>query len=211
MTKSDGKRSPTIVVRLALPPETPRWPPAMPPQSPMDPPMPKPKPMKTGVPADSLIAAHVAGSDFHDAWSLEVADARSSALELFIRSASAAPPWIERCMALRNRAAALAGLKDLGSLGAIDLGREAATYRRGERICSFTLLHNADDEALLGDADKHLEVVLSTHRQRLDASRVVVTVTTVVKVRNLLGHLYMIPVRPMHRLIAPAVLASLAA
>jgi hypothetical protein len=76
-------------------------------------------------------------------------------------------------MALRNRVAAIAGLKDLGALGAID-------------------------------------VVLSTHKSRVDASRVPVTATTVVKVRNLLGPLYMIPVRPVHRRIAPAVLASLA-
>ena len=168
-----------------------------------------PKPIETQVPADSLIAAHVMGSDFHDAWSLEVADTQCSALGLFMRSAAAAPPWVERCMVLRNRVAAMVGLKDLGALGAMDFGRDEASYRIGERIGIFTLLHHADEEVLLGDADKHLDVVLSTHKRRLDASRILVTVTTVVKVRNLLGRLYMIPVRPMHRRIAPAVLSSL--
>ena len=37
-----------------------------------------------------------------------------------------------------------------------------------------------------------------------------VTLTTVVHVKNLLGHLYMLPVTPAHRIIAPAVLAGIA-
>ena len=39
--------------------------------------------------------------------------------------------------------------------------------------------------------------------------QVAITITTVVHVNNLLGHLYMLPVAPMHRRIAPAVLAGL--
>lgn len=169
-----------------------------------------PKPRETQVPADSMIAAHVMGSDFYDAWSLEVVDTGRSALALFIQSAAAAPRWVERCMALRNRMAAIAGLKDLGALSGIDTARNDASYRIAEHIGIFTLLHNAEAEVLLGDADKHLDVVLSTHKRQIDTSRVLVTVTTVVKVHNLLGRLYMVPVRPMHRRIAPAVLASLA-
>ena len=112
-------------------------------------------------------------------------------------------------MTLRNWVAARVGLKDLGALNAIDLARDDSSYRPGERVGIFTLVWNTYDEVLLGDSDRHLEVTLSVHRRELDADRVLVTVTTVVKVRNLLGHLYMIPVRPMHRRIAPAVLAAL--
>ncbi|MDR2328646.1 MAG: DUF2867 domain-containing protein, partial [Comamonas sp.] len=67
------------------------------------------------------------------------------------------------------------------------------------------------DEALIGDSDKHLNVVLSVHRAPVAGrqGQVAITITTVVHVRNLLGHLYMLPVAPMHRRIAPAVLAAL--
>lgn len=53
-------------------------------------------------------------------------------------------------------------------------------------------------------------MTLSVHRQETAPGQVQVTVTTVVKVRNLLGHLYMLPVKPMHKRIAPAVLRAVA-
>jgi Protein of unknown function (DUF2867) len=64
---------------------------------------------------------------------------------------------------------------------------------------------------LIGDRDKHLNVVLSVHRRLLPGRQAVeITLTTVVHVKNLLGRLYMLPVTPAHRIIAPAVLASIA-
>ena len=51
---------------------------------------------------------------------------------------------------------------------------------------------------------------LSIHRKDgVEAHSTVITVTTVVHVKNALGRLYMLPVKPMHRLIAPAVLSRL--
>ncbi|TDM08800.1 MAG: hypothetical protein C4K60_05305 [Ideonella sp. MAG2] len=64
------------------------------------------------------------------------------------------------------------------------------------------------DEVLVQDDDKHLRVVLSLHRTRdphgLSDDLVL---TTVVHIHNLWGHLYMLPVKPLHQIIAPAVLA----
>ena len=81
----------------------------------------------------------------------------------------------------------------------------------GDRVGIFTLVANTFDEVLLSDKDKHLDVTLSIHRA-VDANTgaVVVTVTTVVHVHNLLGRLYMLPVVPMHRIIAPSVLRAVA-
>jgi hypothetical protein len=77
-------------------------------------------------------------------------------------------------------------------------------------VAIFTLISNAPDEALLGDQDKHLEVVLSVHRA-VDplGGPTCITVTTVVHVHNLLGRLYMLPVTPLHRRISPAVLRAI--
>lgn len=171
----------------------------------------RPSPVASRVPAGSRIAGLVPGSDFHDAWSAPAADASLPALGQFLKAAAATPGWVEACMALRNRVVRAVGLKDLGALGRIDPARPAADYRPGDRIGIFTLFENHPGEALLGDRDRHLDVTLSVHRHELEAGRVQVTITTVVKVHNLLGRLYMLPVRPMHRLIAPAVLAAVAA
>lgn len=115
-------------------------------------------------------------------------------------------------MALRNRAVALFGLKNLGGLSGLSRDKPVSAYQAGDRVGIFTLFENTFDEVLLGDKDKHLNVVVSVHRQPAPTSAcVIVTVTTVVHVKNMLGRMYMLPVKPMHRLIAPAVLKAVGA
>ena len=102
----------------------------------------------------------------------------------------------------------IVGLKDLGTLSGVAADKSELDYQPGDRVGIFTVIENTFDEALIGDDDKHLKVVLSVHRQE-HAELVSITITTVVHVKNRLGSLYMLPVKPMHRLIAPAVLASI--
>lgn len=167
-------------------------------------------PRETTVPRNSQVAALLVGADFHDAWCIESDAVELSALDLFIAAIKRTPGWVDACMALRNRAVSLVGLKNLGSLSALPSHKPGSAYRPGDRVGIFTLFENTFAEALMGDKDKHLDVVLSVHRQAAaDASRVVVTVTTVVHVKNTLGRLYMLPVKPMHRIIAPAVLKAI--
>ena len=105
----------------------------------------------------------------------------------------------------------LVGLKDLGHLSGVTKGKLPSEYRSGDRVGIFTLFQNTFDETLLGDQDKHLNVVLSVHRALCsDGHSVTVTITTVVHVKNTLGRIYMLPVKPMHRVIAPAVLRTIA-
>jgi hypothetical protein len=170
----------------------------------------KNQPRETVAPQNSRIASLVAGSDFHDAWSIESDSADLAALAYFIAAVQRTPKWIDACMALRNRFVALLGLKNLGHLSSLHKEKPASAYHPGERVGIFTLFENNFDEALLGDRDKHLDVVLSVHRTTLEGgNRVIVTVTTVVRTHNALGRLYMLPVKPMHRIIAPAVLRTI--
>lgn len=167
-------------------------------------------PRETTAPPSSLAAGLLVGSDFHDSWSIESNAVEHPALGHFIAAIEHTPKWVNACMALRNRTASQLGLKDLGHLSALIPGKLPSEYRLGERVGIFTLFENTFDEALLGDKDKHLRVVLSVHRALLPgATKVLVTVTTVVHVNNTLGRIYMLPVKPMHRVIAPAVLAAI--
>lgn len=168
------------------------------------------RPQAVPVPPESRIAARLAGAHFHDAWAVPAGDPGRCALGQFIKAFGRTPAWVDACMRLRNRAVRLAGLKDLGEMAAIDSGRTERDYRVGDRIGIFTLYDITPDEVLLGDRDRHLDVVLSLHCARRGADDTRVTVTTVVHVHNLLGRLYMLPVKPMHRLIAPSVLRAVA-
>jgi hypothetical protein len=176
-----------------------------------------------GVPPGSRIAARLPGAHFHDAWAVALsADAAASpapVLALYVAVARRTPAWIEACMALRNRVVRPLGLKDLGRLGDLPPGKPAADYRVGERVGIFTLIEQAPDEVLLGDSDRHLEVVVSLHRQwpaaggaasRTVTPTAMLTVTTVVHLKNRLGRLYMLPVRPVHGLIARTLTTALA-
>lgn len=170
-----------------------------------------PRPQESVAPPGSRIAGMLAGSDFHDAWAVRSRAVDLPALGHFLAAVQHTPGWVNACMALRNRAVSVVGLKNLGALSMITPGKAPSEYSAGERVGIFTLFENHFEEVLLGDRDKHLDVVLSVHRAELPhASEVLVTVTTVVHVHNALGRIYMVPVRPMHRLIAPAVLAAIA-
>ena len=169
------------------------------------------RPVETTPPAKSLIQGYLPNASFQDAWAMESPPTERSALELFIAAARKTPKWVEACMKARNRAVSFFGLKNLGSLAELSSTKPASAYQPGERVGIFTLLKNTHEEVLLGDDDKHLNVVLSVHRKALvDKPAVLITVTTVVHVKNTLGRIYMLPVKPMHRIIAPAVLAKMA-
>ena len=166
-------------------------------------------PRATQPPPGSLIAGHLDDAYFHDAWSVRAGDPRLSAFGQFLKMMSRTPRWIEHSMALRNRVVAKLGLKNLGGLASFDRRKAEDEYVAGDRVGIFTLFQRTPDEVLLGDRDKHLDVMLSMHR-REDDQGAVLTVTTVVHVHNRLGRLYMLPVAPMHKLIAPATMRRLA-
>lgn len=169
-------------------------------------------PRETVAPLNSLVAELVPGSYFHDAWSVRAAEPDLSALGQFLRAARATPAWVAACMSVRNRIVSLVGLKNLGALGALHADKRESDYQPGDRVGIFTLFRNTQTEVLLGDRDKHLDVTVSIHTAPavLPGERIV-TVTTVVSVHNLMGRAYMVPVIPMHRIIAPSVLRAVAA
>ena len=166
------------------------------------------QPRETLAPANSKIIELLPNAYFHDAWCIESDNLQRSALEHFIATAERTPRWVDACMSLRNRVVAWFGLKNLGELSQLK-AKPADEYQAGDRVGIFTLFENSFDEVLLGDRDKHLDVVLSVHRSLIDSgTRVLITITTVVHTHNWLGKLYMLPVKPMHRIIAPTVLSK---
>jgi hypothetical protein len=171
----------------------------------------KSRPSECSVPSLSRAAELVHGASFYDAWRITSGQLERSALEHFLAAVQKVPRWVNVAMNARNQAVRLVGLKHLGALDELDANRKPGDYQPGDRVGVFTLFENSFDEVLLGDHDKHLNVVLSVHRRVLPGLQAVeVTLTTIVHVKNFLGRLYMLPVGPAHRFIAPAVLAGIA-
>jgi hypothetical protein len=167
-------------------------------------------PIESSPPDYSKVQSLVPGSYFHDCWAIQAADSSLDPLSQFLRVAKSTPAWIDTLMGLRNRIVSMLGLKDLGALSQIDALRTSSQYQPGDRVGIFTLVSKSDTEVLLGDKDRHLDVVVSVHKQDAEGhGAAIVTVTTVVKVHNWLGRLYMVPVRPAHRVIAQAMVRAI--
>ncbi|WP_436395037.1 DUF2867 domain-containing protein [Acidithiobacillus ferriphilus] len=167
----------------------------------------KPRAILSDVPPESAINARLAGAHFHDCYVISVPETTPAALNYFLTALENTPPWVNSLMALRNKIVRFFGLKDLGGLGELNSSKPASAYLPGDRVGIFTLISNSPNEALLGDRDKHLDVVLSVYKHPPDQCGLQsVSVTTVVHIHNLLGRIYMLPVTPLHKLIAPAVL-----
>ena len=162
------------------------------------------------VPPGSAINAQLPGAYFYDCHAISVPNTSRTALSLFLTALANTPPWVNSLMALRNKLVRFVGLKNLGALGEFNPSKPESAYAPGDRVGIFTLISNTPNEVILGDRDKHLDVVLSVykHAPGQDGDQCV-AVTTVVHVHNLLGRVYMLPVTPLHRLIAPAVLTRI--
>lgn len=152
------------------------------------------------IPAASRLHARLPGAHFHDCYRMALPDGRP-VLALFLDAVARTPRWVNRLMALRNAVVAPLGLKNLGGLNNVDPAKPVEAYRPGDRVGIFKLLHVSDDEVVLGDSDRHLDVQVSLCRLGDDLA-----VSTIVHVHRLLGHLYMLPVAPLHRRIVPAVM-----
>ncbi|NRF70273.1 DUF2867 domain-containing protein [Aquincola sp. S2] len=162
------------------------------------------------VPADSDIARHLRGAHFFDAYEAALPDGRLSALEIYLSVVSRTPGWVERLMSTRNRVVGWFGLKNLGSLGAIDRAKPASAYRIGDRVGIFTIHSLSEREVVFADSDRHLDAKISVCKTG-SAERPAAAVSTVVHIHNLLGHVYIFFVGPVHKLIVPAMLRRLPA
>ncbi len=164
------------------------------------------------VPTESAIKERLPGAYFYDCYAIEVPRSTRTALGHFLIAVAHTPPWVNSLMAVRNQVVQLLGLKNLGGLGAFDPSKPESAYLPGDRVGIFTLIANSDNEVLLGDSDKHLDVVLSAFKRPATSNGAQsLAITTVVHDHNLLGRIYMLPVTPLHKLIAPAVLSRVLA
>ena len=163
-------------------------------------------PYKSSPPENSEIQNIANDAYFKDSWSIQSIYPELSAFQQFIKLFTHTPKWIDYCMQLRNKIVKHLGLKDLGSFSKIDPNKGEASYDLGDRIGIFTLIQKYKNEIIVGDDDKHLNVILSIHKNEITN---IITVTTVVHVKNWLGRIYMLFVKPMHKIIAPSTLKSL--
>ena len=157
---------------------------------------------KCRVPKSSHIARFLPLSYYSDAFTFVSRKKDRTALEIWLDQVDTIPQWVNYLMGLRNRLVSLFGLKNLGHIGDIEPTKAASEYKVGDMVGIFELSYLSDNEVILLDSDKHLDVKVSIFKDSADLGQI--TVSSVVHVHNMLGRLYMLFVAPIHRVIVPA-------
>ncbi len=153
------------------------------------------------VPIQSIVQARLHDADFYDAYEVLNSQSERSALQIWVDALQKSPAWIQKALDLRNAIVSKLGLRT-SLRSPLKLANE---YKVGERVGIFTLLSISDDEVVMGDPDKHLDFLISICKT--NGNKVVIS--TVVHIHNWMGHAYMFFVKPMHRIIAPAMLSKI--
>ena len=153
------------------------------------------------VPSSSIVYRYLPAAYFADCYELKSTPSDSSALEFYLRNVAQTPRWVNALMLIRNRIVGLFGLKNLGTLGAVDANKTAADYQVGERVGIFSIYYLSHNEVILTDADKHLTAKVSFYK-----NNDTVAASTVVHTHNWAGRIYLFFVVPVHRIIVPRML-----
>lgn len=161
------------------------------------------------IPKHSKLFDYAKGAYFSDSFSREIPNNNQTALDVYLEIAKQTPGWISFLMATRNRIVSMLGLKHLGRLQDAVAAKNPTNMNLGERIGIFTLHSNSDTEIVLEDSDKHLDVRVSFLLD-VEGDKLIVHATTVVHVHNFFGKVYMFFVAPIHKLIVPSSLKTLA-
>ena len=160
--------------------------------------------MKTKLPAASMLNNHP--HDYLDSYSTTL-NTSSIAIEQVGRAFfSASPSWVDQLLILRNRIVSFIGLKVPGA----DTKEEVLRNFKcevGESVALFNVLAKTENEVIFGEDDKHLNFRVSLF---LDRQNNLLTVSTLVKIHNALGHVYMLAIKPFHKIIVPTITKGMA-
>jgi hypothetical protein len=160
---------------------------------------------RQALPEHSHISTQTPGADFADCYCFADPCPNASAMETYLAVMGRTPRWMDFLMAVRNQVVRLVGLKNLGAMQLPPSAKPASSYRVGNRVGIFSLIHLAAQEVIVCDDDKHLRVQVSVFKHR-EQGQPRVSVSTVVHNHNRLGRLYMAVVGPVHQIIVPIML-----
>jgi len=141
----------------------------------------------------------LAGAQFIDSYRVTVAGAGLDALDAAREILARQPRWVDGLMAARNAIVKPFGLKT---------GHETED-RRG-KVGIFPIESATPRRAVLGFEDKHLDFRVVVDVVEAGGSSEV-TATTLVRLNNPLGRVYLTAILPFHKIIVRAALSRLAA
>ncbi|MGY2284491.1 DUF2867 domain-containing protein [Pseudomonas gingeri] len=143
-----------------------------------------------------------AGADLLDTYAVRLPVKDACALEVTRQMLSHSAWWFRVLITLRDMVMRRFGVKTSTQLRNGHAGAPVVDF--------FPILHETDQEVVLGVDDRHLDFRLSVKVQRNDAGPDRLLVTSVVRCHNRLGRVYIGVIKPFHHLVVRSNLARLA-
>lgn len=137
--------------------------------------------------------------DYYDSQSAALARAIAP-LDAWNLAIGRQPAWMKAAFKIRDAISSLFGVKRIGGFSGAKVEQVAA----GDRLDFFLVEHSDDTALVLTERDRHLDVMTCVSVCGRD-----VTITSSVRVHNVFGRAYMIPVGIAHRWIVRGTLRRL--
>ena len=148
-------------------------------------------------PIDAETLGMMPAADFADAFSVSLDTSELDAVQAAQAMFGRTPSWVRSLMLIRHLLVAPFGLK-------VSIDRQ--DQRRW--IGQFPVVSETPERVVLGFDDKHLNFLVVVSVTFLSERARKVTATTLVQTHNALGRLYRRLVKPFHRRIVPAMVAT---
>ena len=150
------------------------------------------------IPSMSTLNRNANGSDqFHDCYQVPLARLELGMVDIFFAVFGHKPLWIKLLLVARNVVAKRCGL-ETPTVAEIMSPEIRKAYRVGDPIGPWPIFSISANELVAGRNNRHLDFRLSVLKQ-IDGERGSVFVSTVCKVHNRYGKVYLWFVVPFHR------------
>ena len=126
---------------------------------------------------------------------------------IIVKLVKTIPKWFDLLLNLRNVIASIFGLKT-GKIGNIYKNSEKLIFKQDQMIGDIFIFFKDKNHLIVELKDKHLDFRFSIFiRQKEGITKV--SLSTIVKINNIFGWIYIFLIKPFHRLIIQNFLKSL--
>ena len=158
--------------------------------------------IEVGVPDASELLGTLKTVHFCDAYQAGLTNPALSIQDIYRALFENSSRWVGALMKCRGIIAKAVGLKHdaNGDFADASTSYNGARYQIGQRVGFFTVRSIESAEMIVGDDDKHLDFRISIFKSSLNGVESV-TVSSAVEIHNMLGRIYMLVIKPFHRII----------
>ncbi len=145
---------------------------------------------------------------YEDRFSLIVETKKIFEVDYFIaKLIKSVPKWVILLLNIRNSIATIFGLKT-GKIENIYENKEVLIFKQYQSIGDIFILLKEKNHLIAELKDKHLDFRFSILVRQEDG-KTKLSLSTIVKINNIFGKIYLFLITPIHRLIIPSLLKRL--